>query len=94
MKGSEALRLAVRELADPACRRCRGAGVTGADLIGDLCPCVRRRAALDDAGDEAQQGGAGAADEETSRAWEAIIRRARRIQAAALLGAAPEQWSG
>jgi hypothetical protein len=38
----DAIRLALREFADPACRRCRGRGYRGELREDSLCPCVSR----------------------------------------------------
>ncbi len=91
MKATEAMRLALREFADPACRRCRGAGAKGDDLVEGLCRCVRARAPATDppaAGDAAGDAAGG-----LPHPWAAITRRAQSIHAAVLLQGVPDDWS-
>ncbi len=84
MKVSDAMVIALREFADPACRRCRGRGAKGDDVVAGLCRCVKERVP-DDAG--------AAPDESLPHPWGAITRRAQHIHAAVLLQAVPDDWS-
>ncbi len=88
MKVTEAMRLALRERADPACRRCRGRGATGEDLVATLCACVLRRLPADP-----HAGAQGEDDETLPHPWGIITRRAQEIHASALLEALPDNWS-
>jgi len=85
MNATTATLLALREFAAPSCRRCRGRGATGDDLVATLCACVRRRPSPDD---ESPEGDGG-----LPPPWGAITRRAQQIHAAALLQAIPDTWS-
>ena len=80
--------LALREYAAPSCRRCRGRGATGDDIVATLCACVRQRVPPE----EETASGAGG-DEAMPHPWGAITRRAQRIHAAAMLEAVPDNWS-
>jgi hypothetical protein len=89
MKVSDAMLLALREFADPACRRCRGRGATGDDLVATLCACVRRRVPLDE---KASIEGRGEATT-VPHPWGIITRRAQEIHASVMLQAVPDTWS-
>jgi hypothetical protein len=88
MKATEAIRLALRELADPACRRCRGRGTTGDDPVATLCACIRRRIPAGEAGTAGGEGG-----DALPHPWDTITRRAQEIHASALLENVPDTWS-
>jgi len=88
MKVADAMLLALREFATPSCRRCRGRGATGDDLVATLCDCVRRRVPLDE---ETLSGDRG--DEPVPHPWGVIARRAQHIHAAAMLQAVPDTWT-
>ena len=80
MRITDAVQLALREFADPACRRCRGRGYVG-DLRPDaVCRCVVARVPPRDAEP---------ADDDPPHPWPAITRRAQQIHAAALLELTP-----
>jgi hypothetical protein len=84
MRITDAVQLALREFADPACRRCRGRGYTG-DLRPDaVCRCVVARVPADNAEP---------VDDGLPHPWHAITRRAQQIHAAALLELTPDTWS-
>jgi hypothetical protein len=88
MKASAATLLALREFADPSCRRCRGRGATGDDLVTTLCGCVRRRVPADE-----QAATGDPVDDALPHPWGVITRRAQQIHAALLLQALPDTWS-
>ena len=88
MKASDATLLALHEFADPACRRCRGRGATGDDLVATLCGCVRRRVPAD-----RQPETDDPVDDALPHPWGAITRRAQQIHAALLLQSLPDAWS-
>jgi hypothetical protein len=88
MKVSDAMLMALREFAEPSCRRCRGRGATGDDLVATLCACVGRR--IDP---ENQTLCAERCDETLPRPWGVITRRAQQIHAAAMLQAVPDNWN-
>jgi hypothetical protein len=88
MKVSDAMLVALREFADPSCRRCRGRGATGDDLVATLCRCVRRRVALEEETPIGERG-----DETMPHPWGVITRRAQHIHAAVMLHAVPDTWS-
>ena len=83
---SDAMQLALREFADPACRRCRGRGHRGEDPVAGLCRCVEQRTP----GGEAPQD---AGEEPLPHPWGVITKRAQSIHAAALLQCVPDDWS-
>jgi len=87
MKAADATRLALRAYADPGCRRCRGRGATGDDVVATLCGCVGRNIPADT---EPADGDAGDA---LPHPWGVITRRAQEIHASALLEAVPDTWS-
>jgi hypothetical protein len=78
--------LALRELADPACRRCHGRGYRGDDLVAGLCRCVSAQfppeASPVDPGSDGMP-----------HPWGEITRRAQTIHAAAMLQLLPDDWS-
>lgn len=78
--------LALRELADPACRRCRGSGHRGDDLVAGLCRCVSRQFPAEAAAETS-------GDDEMPHPWPLITRRAQTIHAAAMLQCLPDDWS-
>ncbi len=82
MRRADALRLALREFADPSCRRCAGQGYRNELAPEHLCRCVRRgvAAVLDEEGADAID-------------WERIARRAQQIHAADVLERVPDTWS-
>lgn len=82
MKIESALRLALREFADPACRRCRGRGYRG-DLRPDsACSCVAARVPKDED-----------ASDDLPHPWGAITRRAQQIHAASTVDSSlPDAW--
>ncbi len=84
MKIEAAIRLALREFADPACRRCRGRGYRGELAPDSACACVAARAPKDD----------DAADPtELPHPWGAVTRRAQQIHAASTVDSAlPDAW--
>lgn len=82
---SDAMLLALRELADPACRRCRGRGHRGDDLVAGLCRCVSSKFPAEAAGD--------ASEDDMPHPWPSITRRAQAIHAAAMLQCLPDDWS-
>ncbi len=88
MNVSDAMLRALREFADPSCRRCRGRGATGDDLVATVCACVRRRVpreeetSIDDRGEGA-----------IPHPWGVLTRRAQQIHAALMLEAVPDTWS-
>jgi hypothetical protein len=86
MKIEDAVRLALRGLADPRCGRCGGAGFRGELLAESVCRCVRNRVPQDVA--------TGWDPEEMPHPWRAITRRAQEIHAAASVDHVPDVWSG
>lgn len=88
MKAADAMLMALREFAEPSCRRCRGRGATGDDLVATLCACVRRHVpvgaetSIEDPGDET-----------VPHPWGVITRRAQQIHAAVMLEAVPDTWN-
>jgi hypothetical protein len=84
---SDAMQLALREYADPGCRRCRGRGHRGDDLVGGLCRCVERRTPA------AKTPPATGGEEPLPHPWGVITKRAQSIHAAALLQCVPDDWS-
>lgn len=82
MRRADALRLALREFADPACRRCAGQGFRSELAPEHLCGCVKR-------------GMATVVDEEGAESvdWGRIARRAQQIHAADVLECVPDTWS-
>ena len=78
--------LALRELADPSCRRCRGRGHRGNDPVAGLCRCVAKQFP-----DEPQAGPP--SDDDMPHPWPLITRRAQTIHAAAMLQFLPDDWS-
>ena len=93
MKASEALRQALREVANPVCRRCRGTGVTGRDLMKDLCRCVPDR--VPQAHETTESPAVNPekpSDEEMPHPWGFLTRRAEEIQATTQFGTAPLKW--
>ncbi len=78
--------LAVRELANPACRRCRGRGHSGDDLVAGLCRCVSKQF-------RAEAPACASSDHEMPHPWPLITRRAQTIHAAAMLQCLPDDWS-
>jgi len=86
IRASDAMLLALRELADPACRRCRGRGYRGDDLVAGLCRCVSTQFPAEPAADASR-------DEEMPHPWALITRRAQAIHAAAMLQFLPDDWS-
>ena len=88
MKVDDAMLLALRELADPSCRRCQGRGATGDDLVASLCVCVRRRVPLEE---ETSIGDRG--EETVPHPWGVITRRAQHIHAAVMLQPVPDTWN-
>ncbi len=78
--------LALREFADPACRRCHGRGHRGDDLVAGLCRCVSKQFPPAEAA-------ADAGSDEMPHPWPLITRRAQTIHAAALLQCVPDDWS-
>jgi hypothetical protein len=83
---SDAMLLALRELADPACRRCRGRGHRGDDLVAGLCRCVSKQF-------PAEAPACSAADDDMPHPWPLITRRAQTIHAAAMMQFLPDDWS-
>ena len=83
MKIDAALRLALREFADPNCRRCRGRGYRGELGPESACSCVAARVPKDER----------PADDELPHPWGAVTRRAQEIHAAATVDSAlPDAW--
>lgn len=78
--------LALRELAEPACRGCRGRGYRGDDLVAGLCRCVSKQFPPEPAGQ-------GSSDGEMPHPWPLITRRAQTIHAAAMMQFLPDDWS-
>ncbi len=93
MRADNAVCLALREIADPACRRCGGAGATGRDVVKTLCRCVRERAASHAQAAAPLSGADEAALADLPYPWGIVTRRAQRIHAAALLDMVPDNWS-
>jgi hypothetical protein len=87
MKVSDAMLLALREFADPRCRRCRGRGARGDDLVATLCACVRRRVPVDETTSIEDR------DQAVPHPWGIITRRAQEIHASVMLQAVPDTWS-
>jgi hypothetical protein len=86
MKIEDAVRLALREFADPHCGRCGGAGFRRELRPESVCRCVRGRVPPDaEAAPEA---------EALPHPWGAITRRAQEIHAAASVDHVPDVWSG
>ena len=87
MRVEQTMRLALREFADPACRRCHGAGFRGELLPDAICRCVAARTPRDDDS---------FADEEDDlpHAWRAVVHRAQEIHAASIVAREPDDWSG
>jgi len=83
---SDAMLLALHELADPACRRCHGRGYRGDDLVAGLCRCVSKQFPPAEAA-------ADAVSDDMPHPWPLITRRAQTIHAAALLQCVPDDWS-
>lgn len=81
------MRLALREFADPACRRCHGAGFRGELQPDAICRCVAARAPRDEEASEDDEG-------DLRHPWSAVVRRAQEIHAAAIVGREPDDWSG
>jgi hypothetical protein len=88
MKISDAMLLALRGFAGPSCRRCRGRGATGDDLVATLCACVRRRVPLEDETSNRDRG-----EETLPHPWRVITRRAHEIHAAVMLQPVPDTWA-
>lgn len=82
MRIADAIGLAVREFADPACRRCGGRGFRDVLREDTLCPCVARRAPA----------GGRPADDALPHPWGSITRRAQEIHAAHLLEGTTNSW--
>ena len=82
MRRADALRLALREFADPACRRCAGRGYRKEPATEHPCQCVRRDTPA-------------AVEQERAKEfdWERIARRAQQIHAADVLERVPDTWS-
>lgn len=82
MRRTDALRLALREFADPACRRCTGQGYRKELAPEHLCRCVKRIATA-------------MVNEDSLETidWERIARRAQQIHAADVLERVPDTWS-
>jgi hypothetical protein len=85
MRMVDAVRLALGEFADPACRRCHGRGHDGPLDADSLCRCVPPRVPVD-AGSPTT--------EDLPHPWPAITRRAQQIHAAAVVEHVPDNWSG
>jgi hypothetical protein len=78
--------LALRELADPSCRRCHGRGHRGSDLVVGLCRCVSSRFPAESAEGRVS-------DDDMPHPWPLITRRAQTIHATAMLQFLPDDWS-
>jgi len=87
INAADAMQLALREFADPACRRCRGSGHRGDDLVAGLCRCVEKRTPADESPPSPADG------EPLPHPWGIITKRAQSIHAAALLQCVPDDWS-
>lgn len=83
MRIADAMRLALGEFADPACRRCGGRGFRGDTVSEDaLCRCVAPRIP---ATDDPPPGA-------LPHPWDVLTRRAQQIHAAYLLEGTTTSW--
>lgn len=78
IRTADAMYLALRHYADPACRRCRGRGYRSELTENSACACVEERAPVV-AGD-------------LPHPWKAVIQRAQQLIAADRFGQTPDTW--
>lgn len=78
IRTGDAMYLALREFADPACRRCRGQGYRKELSESSACACVKQRAPI--------------MPGDMPHPWRAVIRRAQEMMAAENLGQTPDTW--